>query len=78
MSKRLPFNEEELKEFKLVEHMSYDEMVDHFSKKALTESTSIPIRELDMTLEEFQNTYDCVDMSQFLGSYGLKIFDKNA
>lgn len=75
MDKRLPLTAEEIKELKRIEKMSYDEMVDYFTKISLTESTCSQIKEIDMTLEEFQDTYDCVDMSQFLSSYGGRHFN---
>ena len=69
-----PLTEEELKELELINNMTYEEVTEYFEKSMLNESnTDNTIEPLDMTIEEFMEKYDYVDMSSLLKSFGVTL-----
>lgn len=72
-NKKSPLTEEQLKEVELINSMTYDEVTEYFEKCMLNESASDNIKPLGMSIEEFMEQYDCVDMSSLLKSFGITI-----
>ncbi|MCF0243142.1 MAG: hypothetical protein HUK06_00105 [Bacteroidaceae bacterium] len=71
---KTPLTEEELKELELINNMTYEEVTEYFEKSMLNESnTDNTIEPLDMTIEEFMEKYDYVDMSSLLKSFGVTL-----
>lgn len=70
-NKKSPLTEEQLKEVELINGMTYDEVTEYFEKSILDESTTDNIIPLNMSMEEFMEKYDCVDLSGLLKSYGV-------
>ena len=70
--KKSPLTEKEQKEVELFQSLSYYELVEYVNKRNLVEVKEQPIRELDMTLEEFLETYDAVDLSKYFQGINKK------
>jgi hypothetical protein len=70
-NKKTPLTEEELKEVELLNNMTYDEVTEYFEKSMLNESNGDNIKPLGMSIEEFMEKYDCVDISSLLKSFGV-------
>lgn len=71
--KKSPLTEEELKEVELFNSLPYDELVEYVKNKPIVESKENVIKDLNMTYEEFMATYDSVDLTEYLGSLGMKL-----
>ena len=66
--------EEEVKEMELINNMDYEEMTEYFEKENLKDANKqTEIRPLGMSIEEFMEKYDAVDLSSFLESFGVKL-----
>ena len=64
---------EEVKEMELINNMDYEEMTEYFEKENLKDANKqTEIRPLGMSIEEFMEKYDAVDLSSFLESFGVK------
>ena len=70
-NKKTPLSEEQLKEVDLINSMTYDEVREYFERAMLNESVTDNIKPLGMSIEEFMEQYDCVDMSSLLESFGV-------
>jgi L-lysine 2,3-aminomutase len=68
---KTPLTEEELKEVELINAMTYDEVTEYFEKSMLNESNTDNIKPLGMSIEEFMEKYDCVDISSLIKSFGV-------
>ena len=65
---------EEVKEMELINNMDYEEMTEYFEKENLKDANKqTEIRPLGMSIEEFMEKYDAVDLSSFLESFGVKL-----
>lgn len=71
--KKSPLTEEETKELELFNSLPYDELVEYVKNKPIVESKENVIKDLSKTLEEFMATYDAVDLTEYLGSLGIKL-----